>query len=70
MEKPDFEFSESDFDVCGNSDPVIDSRLLWAFGQDEVTGSVTVIPMNGDRIIIHGQQEAEIFCNILAGCFQ
>lgn len=53
-----------------NPDPAIAEKILWAFEQDEKTGFVTMIPMNGERIIIHGKQEAEIFCNTLIQCFQ
>ncbi|WP_455649086.1 hypothetical protein [Enterocloster citroniae] len=52
------------------SAPVEAGDLLWAFEKDKKTGSVTAIPMNGDRIVIHGKEEAEIFCEMLTGCFQ
>lgn len=48
----------------------IGAKMLWAFEQDKETGVVTIAPMDGDKIIIHGKQEAEIFCNILTGHFQ
>ena len=45
-------------------------KLLWAFEKDEKTGSVTIVPMNGEQIVIHGKTEAEMFCSILTQCFQ
>lgn len=45
-------------------------KLLWTFEKDEKTGNVTLIPMNGKQIVIHGKTEAETFCGILTQCFQ
>jgi len=45
-------------------------EFLWALEQDKKTGFVTMVPMNGERIVIHGKQEAEMFCNALIQCFQ
>lgn len=67
---PDYDFSESDFGVLENPDPTMASKLLWVFEQDKETGAVTVVPMNGDIIVIHGKQEAEMFCRSLTQCFQ
>ncbi len=49
---------------------VMAEKLLWAFEKDEKTANVTIVPMNGKQIVIHGKKEAEIFCNLLTGCFQ
>lgn len=46
------------------------TKLLWAFEKDEKTGNVTIVPMNGKQIVIHGKTEAEMFCSILNQCFQ
>lgn len=70
MENPDYDFSESDFGVLENSDPIIASKFLWAFDKNKETGAITVVPMNGDTIVIHGKQEAETFCRFLIQCFQ
>lgn len=48
----------------------LNEKMLWAFEQDEKTGSVTVIPLNGDRLVIHDKQEAEMFSHSLIQCFQ
>lgn len=45
-------------------------KLLCAFEKNEKTENVTIVPMNGEQIVIHGKKEAEIFCNILTGYFQ
>ncbi len=52
------------------SDPMAAEKLLWAFEKDEKTGNVTIVPMNGEQIVIHGKTEAEMFCSILTQCFQ
>ena len=70
MEKPDYEFSDSNFSFPENPDPAIAEKILWAFEQDEKTGFVTIVPMNSERIVIHGKKEAEMFCNTLIQCFQ
>lgn len=60
----------------GGDEKVIDigsitaEKLLWAFEKDEKTGNVTIVPMNGEQIVIHGKTEAEMFCSILTQCFQ
>ena len=60
----------------GGGEKVIDigsitaEKLLWAFEKDEKTGNVTIVPMNGEQIVIHGKTEAEMFCSILTQCFQ
>lgn len=62
--------------VSKKSEKVIDigsitaEKLLWAFEKDEKTGNVTIVPMNGEQIVIHGKTEAEMFCSILTQCFQ
>ncbi len=48
----------------------ITEKMLWAFEQDKRTRAVTVLPMNGKKIIIHGKQEAELFCSFLLSHFQ
>ncbi len=45
-------------------------KLLWTFEKDEKTGNVTIIPMNGKQIVIHGKTEAETFCGVLTQCFR
>lgn len=40
------------------SDPMVAEKLLWAFEKDEKTGNVTIVPMNGDRVVIHGKNGA------------
>lgn len=45
-------------------------KLLWAFEKDEKTGNVTIVPMNGKQIVIHGITEAEMFCGMLTECFR
>lgn len=45
-------------------------KLLWAFEKDEKTGNVTIVPMNGKQIVIHGKTEAEMFCGMLTECFR
>lgn len=49
---------------------ITEEKLLWAFEKDEKTGNVTIVPMNGGQIVIHGKTEAEMFCSILTQCFQ
>lgn len=60
MEKPDYEFSDSDFSFPKKTEPEIAEKILWAFEQDEKTGFVAMVPMNSERIVIHGKQEAGI----------
>ena len=48
----------------------IGSEGMWAFEKDEKTENVTIVPMNGEQIVIHGKTEAEMFCTILTQCFQ
>ncbi len=52
------------------SNTVTAEKLLWAFEKDEKLGNVTIVPMNGKQIVIHGKKEAEMFCNILTEYFQ
>lgn len=54
----------------GNPDLIVAEKLLWAFEKDEETNDVIIVPMNGDRIVIHGKKEAEMFCSILIKYFQ
>ena len=51
-------------------DSIVAEKLLWAFEKDEETNDVVIVPMNGDRIVIHGKKETEMFCNVLIGYFQ
>ena len=55
------------FNAIGN---ITAEKLLWTFEIDEKTGNVTIVPMNGEQIVIHGKTEAEMFCTILTQCFQ
>lgn len=48
----------------------IGTKMLWAFEQDKEAGAITIVPMNGDKVVIHGKREAEMFCNILTGHFR
>ncbi|MBE7727303.1 MAG: hypothetical protein E7244_23800 [Enterocloster citroniae] len=61
---------ENNFSFLEGSALVEAGAMLWAFEKDEKTGSITVIPMNGNQMVIHGKEEAEMFCGILTGCFQ
>lgn len=70
IEKPAYEFSDEDFSRAEDIDPAIAEKFLWAFEQDNETGAVTVTPANGKWIVIHGKQEAEMFCRALIECFQ
>lgn len=69
-EKTDYELSDEDSSLPGNIDSETTEKILWCFEQDKKTGAVTVVPMNGGKVIIHGRQEAETFCRFLTGCFQ
>lgn len=69
-EKPDYEFSEGAFDFLQNPDPTLADKMRWAFEQDDQNGAVTIVPMDGEKVVIHNKQEAEWFCNILTECFQ
>ena len=63
-------FPESDFSFSENPDPIVAEKLLWTFEKDEKADDVVIVPMNGDRIVIHGKKEAEMFCSILIRHFQ
>ncbi|MDE6052489.1 MAG: hypothetical protein K2G55_01725 [Lachnospiraceae bacterium] len=63
-------FPESDFSFLENPDPIVTEKLLWAFEKDEKTEDIVIVPMNGDRIVIHGKNEAEMLCSSLIGYFQ
>lgn len=45
-------------------------KMLWAFEKDEKTETITITPMNDEKIIIHGKWEADMFCSFLNQCFQ
>lgn len=61
---------ENNFSFLEESAPIEAKAMKWVLEKDKKTGSVTAIPMNGDRIVIHGKEEAEMFCEMLTGCFQ
>lgn len=52
---------ENNFSFLEGSALVEAGAMLWAFEKDEKTGSITVIPMNGNQMVIHGKEEAEMF---------
>lgn len=61
---------ENNFSYLEESAPIEAKAMKWVLEKDEKTGSITVIPMNEDRIVIHGKEEAKVFCEMLTGCFQ
>lgn len=45
-------------------------KLSWGMQHEEGSRDVDVFPMNGEKIVIHGKQEAEFFCKMLTEYFQ
>ena len=40
-------------------------KLSWGMQHEDGSQDVDVFPMNGEKIVIHGKQEADLFCKML-----
>lgn len=70
MEQTEYRFSGKEIISPEKEKPIGTEKMLWAFEKDEKTETVTITPMNDAKIIIHGELEAEMFCNLLNQCLQ
>lgn len=70
IEQIDYEISGDEIIGPKKEEPIRTEKMLWAFEKDEKAETVTITPMNDPKIIIHGKQEAETFCNLLNQCLR
>lgn len=56
--------------VRDNEEKEILEKLSWGMQHEEGSQNIDVFPMNGEKIVIHGKQEADSFCKMLMECFR